>query len=471
MSISAELDQAIKGFGGIARVPDDFLCKNNLVRILGDDGSDRLFTLSELRRLQDEARSIITAYSGYICDSHHFRLERFIGNDGYVSSAELKAIGDLAASLKDAGLPKIYRPSHRVYTTRFVGKREIRGCFPAVDHFIQFAVGLLVGERGHLFATDVQKHGVKYVIKPTPLEWFQIFLRTAFTPERKIEPILVQEWLSYLSIYLQNQDEEAFGRIIARDMEMIVYLESVLASLSTVPVYEKSKLDPTVVRNYTWYLSYSPEVRIQIVEAYFASFKGKKPGVAKTRPVFERVMKLFPEVFNSVWSDLAAQASRQEKLNLRERIEQLVDKDCLKGIPMEVFSGEEWLYLRERLLVVFRKLCEAVPAHHMFAGYDMMVGRTGISRAVFNIPEYRAVVLEIMCVKLQELSDTDFNRIFVSEGKLNHKANRIGGDIIDPQGLVGRFREMVRSRHAEITSSAAIPVVASEKKPKRANKQ
>jgi hypothetical protein len=470
MSISAELDQEIRKLGGIARLTDVFLVENNLVRILGDDGSNRLFTLSELVRLQAEARTIIGDYSGYLCDSNHYILERFIGNDGYVSPVELKAISGLAASLKDAGLPAIYRPDRRVYTTRVSGQRVIKGCFPAVDHFIQFAVGLLVGVSSHLFATDIQKKDVKYIIKPTPLGWFQIFLQTAFTADKKIDPILVQEWLYYLSIYLQNQNEEAFGRIIARDMEMIVYLESVLGSLSTAPVYKKSKLDPTVVKNYTWYLSYSPEVRLQIVEAYFASFKGKKPGVAN-RPVFERVMKLFPEVFNSVWSDLAAQASRQEKINLRQRVEQLVEKDCLKGIPIEVFSGEEWLYLRERLLLVFRKLCEAVPANHMFAGYDMMVGRTGVPRAVFNIPEYRATVLEIMCVRLQELPDSDFNRIFVCDGKLNHKANRLGGDTIGPERLVARFKEMVRSRYGEIASITATPVVASEKKPKRSNKQ
>jgi hypothetical protein len=449
MSISAELDQEIRKLGGIARLTDIFLAENGLVRVACDDGSNRLFTLSELVRLQAEARTIIGDYSGYLCDSNHYILERFIGNDGYVSPVELKAISGLAASLKDAGLPAIYRPDRRVYTTRVSGQRVIKGCFPAVDHFIQFAVGLLVGVSGHLFATDIQKKDVKYIIKPTPLGWFQIFLQTAFTADKKIDPILVQEWLYYLSIYLQNQNEEAFGRIIARDMEMIVYLESILGSLSTAPVYKKSKLDPTVVKNYTWYLSYSPEVRLQIVEAYFASFKGKKPGVAN-RPVFERVMKLFPEVFNSVWSDLAAQASKDEKKVLRQKIEQLISKERLRGIPIEVFTSVEWSALQEQLLAVFCKLWAAIPPTELFCGYDGIARKLNVPRGVLNIPDYRVAILKGMCDAVETLSEENFRRIFMEDKSLKRKAHRLGGDELNPQGLVDRLQALIQQRFEKI---------------------
>jgi hypothetical protein len=383
------------------------------------------------------------------------------GKGAFINDKQMAEIRRNAERLKAAEW-KIYQPDRLIITQYTAGGKQTQSCFPFIDMFIQFAVGLMVNsKKGHLFAKDPVEHPFGYKIVPTPFEWIETFLKTAFTPEGKVDPRLIREWMVYMGRFLKSKKDADLERILEKDQQRIQILEQALAGKSTPPVFKKRPKEDVgeMVLLYTWYLNFSPEDRKQIIRDYFALCAKKKlKAVSKEMSAFERAQMVFVEEYDvfmkTTAPEIAQSAAKQKAEELKARVQEALVQNTLKSLPSEVFEGPLWEEFGDRLIEVFLSMCRAIPAGEFFGGYEILSGKLDIRIDLVRLDVLRSALLQVLCEKVTDLTDEDFIKLFVGKGEgFSHRATQIYGLGADTSKLANKLRILLTRRFTKLPSS------------------
>ena len=457
--ITPELRHKIDSLGGVRCLSENFLIDNQLKRVVGPRGALLLFSEKDYEERLGKARTLLENYSGYIPDQDHYNLAQLVdGNSAAIGELDLQGIESAAVVLKNAGY-RIYQPDRLVVITNSHEGVVRRSCFPVIDLFIQFCIGMKVGNKNkHLFAKDPVSDHLGYKIVPTPLGWIDIFLKTAFTRERKIDPQLINEWLYFITLHLRSKNDKELASICQNDRLRIEALEVALADKSHAPAYKSvNGVDAReVVRFYTWYLDFSPPDREKIVEAYLAAYNSRTKDSPQTAAVYHRITKTFTSAYEAfkfgVAPVLAQEAAQRELAQLELMVQNALATKTVDSLPLEAFEGSVWQKFGDSIKDLFRSVFYMVPPNQIFGGYQILASKINVRVGILRLDVLRDVLLDELCVKLVELSDRQFIELFVSKtgGGLSHRAHQNFRVDTANDERTNKFRQILQERFANL---------------------
>lgn len=349
-SVPASVLDRIGRSGGLARISDAQLAEWGVVRLHDPVAKvQRVMAAEEFEALRRRCYGVLRRYEGYLFAHHLFALKRVVAKYAAIAPEELDAAADHASALQAAGVPPIFREG--LYGRAFFsywfpdaggrGVTEVRhaSLFPNVDFILQFGAATYARHSAHAAIVATREvRPSKIPMEPATAEDVRLFRERAFTPDGKIDPLLEADILGYITDHHDVPDPQRRTEVLEESRNVLRAFELDLWD-PAVPrrPFDAWDGDPSVVREWTWYLRFSPDDRIRIVEAFFERLPGPPTGDDKIQ--FQRLAWIFPGLCRLAMPTLHERATAREEADLRIRIEACFAEGRLRNLPEVIFEA------------------------------------------------------------------------------------------------------------------------------------
>ena len=464
----------ITQFGSIKNIPEASLKENGLRRLFDEkSGAQSLVSESEFNRLRSDCYRILNTFRGYIFAHNLDRIHRYLRGKENIDEKLLGMIARRAEAFQEAGIPPIFDPDFLV-PNQFEhaslgsdGQETLlkENLFPTVDFIIQYATGAYQRKKAAITIKSKEKIGkrpsTKIAIQPATLRDVQDFRKCAFTPEGKINSLLIKETLQYARDNFEYQSEGSRANLEQFNGLVFLNLEEMLRDVSTDPTsFADWSGDLTVVKEDRWYLNYTPEKALEIAQAFFNSLQRKPTG--EERKSFLRMAALFPELALPRANELGIKEIADPSVLASKVIEAATQKQDYSKIPQEYLIEEPYCSQLAPILQSFMrgKLTELIQEDPtcVFVNVGELPSLIKIPRGLGAAPGFKEIFDEVRIEAVSLLTDEEFKRLFTgSEGGASRFAG-IGGTRTGRINEAGRrLKNVLAQRYSQVMDGSSGP--------------